>query len=563
MFLGVASYSRVETITTVVAAIAMMSNTTVTVAPGNGVAAPPIDSGLPPRGEHAPPVIDELSGQPIQTLPSESSDSDKPMARFSRDSRMVACLVSTILHTAVLIVLALWLVPAASRSGLSLKARTGKASVEIKLKALPKEKPEQSKEAGEAQLPTTKIVAQSEPSIETSTVSQWVHSAIVPTSSAQPMTMTDSNSTMAMMKRLPSGGGLEGRTPEGRQKYGQMYGATKESEDAVEKALAWLAKHQRRNGSWSFDLSLDPCSGRCSHSRDAGDTPTPTTAATGLSLLAFLGAGYTHHEGKYADNVRKGLYYLRASSGPSKHGLDWQHGSMYGHGIALLAINEALSMSRSEAHPKGDTDLRSLAEEGSMFSSIAQHRGGSWGYRPGQPGDMTITGWQTLSLKAAQRNHIPLPTPLFYYVHEFVMSTSEGDEFAFGYKGPPAEENTTAIGLALLLYLGQSPDDPRFTRAAEKLAYRGPKLTDLYHDYYATLALHHSRHHSWDRWNSQVRDHLVQSQSSEGHETGSWHFKDKHGDIGGRLYSTAMATMILEVYYRYLPLYEELDEFPL
>ncbi|NQT39801.1 MAG: hypothetical protein HQ581_20065, partial [Planctomycetes bacterium] len=38
----------------------------------------------------------------------------------------------------------------------------------------------------------------------------------------------------------------------------------------------------------------------------------------------------------------------------------------------------------------------------------------------------------------------------------------------------------------------------------------------------------------------------------------SWHQKGDHGaDRGGRLYVTAMSTMILEVYYRHMPLYQD------
>jgi len=36
---------------------------------------------------------------------------------------------------------------------------------------------------------------------------------------------------------------------------------------------------------------------------------------------------------------------------------------------------------------------------------------------------------------------------------------------------------------------------------------------------------------------------------------GSWYFHDEHGKSGGRLYHTAMCVMILEVYYRHMPLY--------
>ena len=110
-------------------------------------------------------------------------------------------------------------------------------------------------------------------------------------------------------------------------------------------ALDWLAAHQRRNGSWSFNLQLDPCDGRCRHGKGKDlDTPTPTTAATGLALLAFLGAGHTHHDGPHAETVRKGLYYLREAGSQTENGLDWQQGSMYGQEIALMATAEALFM---------------------------------------------------------------------------------------------------------------------------------------------------------------------------------------------------------------------------
>jgi hypothetical protein len=51
----------------------------------------------------------------------------------------------------------------------------------------------------------------------------------------------------------------------------------------------------------------------------------------------------------------------------------------------------------------------------------------------------------------------------------------------------------------------------------------------------------------------------VQSQALDGHEAGSWHFggADQGATKGGRLYCTAMATTILETYYRHLPLYRK------
>jgi hypothetical protein len=58
-----------------------------------------------------------------------------------------------------------------------------------------------------------------------------------------------------------------------------------------------------------------------------------------------------------------------------------------------------------------------------------------------------------------------------------------------------------------------------------------------------------------------MRDYLIKTQFEQGHARGSWHFdgSDLGFAAGGRLYCTAMATMILEVYYRHMPLYTDLS----
>ena len=64
---------------------------------------------------------------------------------------------------------------------------------------------------------------------------------------------------------------------------------------------------------------------------------------------------------------------------------------------------------------------------------------------------------------------------------------------------------------------------------------------------------------AWTRWNSAVRDQLVSSQEASGHQAGSWNpaiCKGKYDSLGGRIYSTAVATLTLEVYYRYLRLHD-------
>jgi len=52
-----------------------------------------------------------------------------------------------------------------------------------------------------------------------------------------------------------------------------------------------------------------------------------------------------------------------------------------------------------------------------------------------------------------------------------------------------------------------------------------------------------------------VREELVRWQERVGHAAGSWDpANDPWGSQGGRLYVTALATLCLETYYRYLPI---------
>jgi hypothetical protein len=92
-------------------------------------------------------------------------------------------------------------------------------------------------------------------------------------------------------------------------------------------------------------------------------------------------------------------------------------------------------------------------------------------------------------------------------------------------------------------------------RGVERLASWGPSYDDMYFNYYATQVLHHYEGPAWPRWNEQLQRQLTMAQAHEGHERGSWHFSDPHTTPGGRLCDTSLVLMILEVYYRHLPLY--------
>ncbi len=373
------------------------------------------------------------------------------------------------------------------------------------------------------------------------------------------------------------GGGLEGRSLENRRALALSGGGSPQSEAAVEAALVWLAEHQYEDGSWHFDFSDCPnCNGYC---RNPG-RHTSTTAATGLALLSFLGAGYTHQEGKYQDVVKHGLYYLQERMAVTSHGGDLRdkraapdaaapgkdllriidvtatrRDSMYSHGIASLAIVEAYAMTK-------DKDLRKPAELVVKFIIDAQYQDGGWRYDPGfemtTAGDMTVSGWQITVLKSATLAGIDVPYEIWDKIRDFLdhIQDDGGSTYLYlpGRKGTAA---TTAIGLLCRMVTGWPRDYPALQRGVAKLGSQLPQHNNMYYNFYASQVLHHIGGPNWSKWNPKMRDYLVKSQATAGHETGSWYFDEDHANIGGRLYTTAMGALTLEVYYRHMPLYQE------
>lgn len=368
------------------------------------------------------------------------------------------------------------------------------------------------------------------------------------------------------------GGGLEGRKFENRLEAALAAGGTRESERAVELGLEWLAEHQFEDGGWRFNLEEHPrCAGYCG---DSGSYTT-TTAATGLALLSFLGAGYTHTEGKYADVVSRGLYYLDEHMEITDRGGDLRDNggdlglgfagsanrrrsrddTMYSQGIASLAITEAYAMS-------GDPARRKSAEQAIKFIINAQYDDGGWRYAPrgesNGPGDMTVTGWQLAALKSAMLAGIEVPYEVWMRASEFIDTLAVDDGSAYTYVAGEGGTNATdAIGL-LCRMIGGWPKTARpLVKGTNRIGKLSPVNNNVYFIYYASQVLHHMGGPRWERWNPRMREYLIDSQATEGHETGSWYFDEQHSTPGGRLYTTAMAIMTLEVYYRYMPIYGE------
>ncbi|WP_428304939.1 prenyltransferase/squalene oxidase repeat-containing protein [Lacipirellula sp.] len=351
------------------------------------------------------------------------------------------------------------------------------------------------------------------------------------------------------------GGGLEGRKLENRRAAALAGGGTVRSEEAVEAALVWMKKHQWSDGGWRFDLQANPnCVGQCG---DSGSNRSKT-AATGLALLTFLGAGYTHKEGPYKEVVGHGLYFLQEQMTVTTHGGDLRDGdNMYSQGIATLALTEAYAMTH-------DRELRKSAILAIQFILEAQYNDGGWRYTPNfeapMAGDTTVSGWQIAALKSASLTDIELPSNIWERISSYLDSVQYDDGMNYLYvqgDSPNRRTASTPIGLLCRMIGGWKKNYRPLRASVSRLGQVTPSTKDVYFNYYASQVLHHVGGSNWKRWNPRMREHLISTQATAGHEKGSWYFSEPHSSAGGRLYSTALATMTLEVYYRYMPLYQD------
>ncbi|RMF93373.1 MAG: hypothetical protein D6741_13760, partial [Planctomycetota bacterium] len=185
----------------------------------------------------------------------------------------------------------------------------------------------------------------------------------------------------------------------------KRFGADEETEQAVRRALAWLASHQEADGSWN---PIRHGGGKETYTlgKDRGGAGAQAqTGITALALLAFLGAGHTHrHDGPYRRNVAAAVDFLVRSQAPQGHlaGGARVYEFMYCHAMGTLALAEAYGMT-------GDPELERTVRRAVAFSLSAQDpRGGGWRYRPGDPGDTSQMGWQLMALRSARLAGIPV-----------------------------------------------------------------------------------------------------------------------------------------------------------
>jgi hypothetical protein len=123
---------------------------------------------------------------------------------------------------------------------------------------------------------------------------------------------------------------------------------------------------------------------------------------------------------------------------------------------------------------------------------------------------------------------------------------------------PPekGEAMTTAALYTRLLMEEELGKEPILKKHAELMRKKLPILdvrefgTDMYYWYYGTCGMKRMGGVYWDTWNKAMKPAALLSRHKDGHHAGSWDPNCACGLIGGRVYSTAMMVLCLEVYFR-------------
>ncbi len=354
-----------------------------------------------------------------------------------------------------------------------------------------------------------------------------------------------------------SGHGFEGRGDSSRQAMVGTFGGTRNTERAVAAALNWIANHQNADGSWSLDYKhtcKDPtCTGV--------GLEKSNSAATAMGLLPFFAAGQTHKsKGPYQKPIFAGLHWLIRNQKPDGNLSAGAGQVMYSHGLASIALCEAYGLTKDPV-----VGRCASAALGFIVSGQDPETGGWWYQHKQRGGDTSVFGWQLMALKSGSMSGLDISGGAFEGGKVWLKLVSKGNQRGlYGYRPDSGPGPTmTAVGLLCSQYLGMKSDDPAMKEGMAYLMARLPSEKsgrNCYYTYYATQVMHNIPGPEWDKWNRAMRRGLIESQVKEGCAMGSWDpdkpSQDAWSERGGRLMLTSLNTLSLEVYYRYLPLYQ-------
>lgn len=332
-------------------------------------------------------------------------------------------------------------------------------------------------------------------------------------------------------------------------------GGNERCEDAVVNSLRWLQKTQNKDGSWCGDNKV---------------------AMTGFALLAYLGHCETPNSEEFGDTVTRAIIYLTnvsiKNNGKMADDFKDRHWC-YDHGIATYALAEAVTFCMNlDIHIP---QLREAVKMSGDWILENQHSSGSWDYAYDQSGkrggDNSIGLWHIQALKACKHTGLWGKRAFASSIRSALgyIKSSQASDGGIGYAGPRPhkEKGYTMTGGGMLAFQmwGKGHDvlvrnGARYIKNHAKFDYNTSD-SDLYRHYYHAQAMMNRGGAEWVFYNNLFRDQLLKNQNVDG----SWKNVGGGSKVNGvaaqyqgasakaEHYRTCLATLMLEVYYRFLP----------
>ena len=302
---------------------------------------------------------------------------------------------------------------------------------------------------------------------------------------------------------------------------------------AAAQAMDWLCRTQETDGSWSS-------------ARWGGDKRYQV-ALTALSLLALLDPQPSASDARLAAVRRAGAYLKSQQNQHGEFGPAFD-GAPYNQGIATLALLRAYGNRK-------DPGLKEPLDAAIGLICGRQSRDGGWGYRGASAtaANLSVTLWQVEALKLAASLGWENVAPNVERGLRWVAGMADDQGF-FGYRQasdfPSGPQTLTAMGAMSVLdspyarLLSPARRQAIRTQVAQAAKASGSDI-DFYRAYFLAVALKQMKEEESAVRLASLRRNLMARQAQAGADSGSWTPDDQWGNVGGRLYATALASLAL------------------
>jgi hypothetical protein len=291
---------------------------------------------------------------------------------------------------------------------------------------------------------------------------------------------------------------------------------------------------------------------------------------TGLSGLALMAGGSTPETGPYSKNVSKAMNYLLRVAATHTDGLvagpGAEYRSMYGHGFAMLFLAQCYGM---ELNTATEAKLRKVLDGGVQLIVKSQSKKtsrfgkpcGGWYYTPGSSSDEgSVTVTQLQALRACRNVGIKVPKDCIDKAVEYLRHCQMSDggicysASSRGSSRPPISAAAIACFYAAGIYDRSTGGKGTEAEMVEKLVAYVDRTAGtgssggghwFYTQFYLSQVKYQQGKKPWKGYYPVISQRLTGMQNPDG----SW-----NGDSVGTTYGTAIATMILQLPFGYLPI---------